>query len=418
MQIADAVVVHCKHDKMVGVSELKPHPRNPNTHGDEQIRLLAKMIVTQGWRCPITVSNRSGFIVRGHARLLAAQAAGLEQVPVDYQNYADEATELADLVADNRIAELAELDRPMLKDVLEELDTGALDMELTGFTDDALKELMSEFHVAPEEDDFDAEAEAAKIGEPISKRGELWLLGKHRLMCGDSTCAIDVERLMAGAKPHLCVTDPPYGVNYDPAWRNVEAAKGNLAYAACRVGQVTNDDRADWGEAWALVPGDVIYSWHPAGAPSLIHAGALQDSGFALRMQIIWAKPNFVIGRGDYHVQHEPCWYAVRIDKPSRRTKDRTQTTLWEINLDKNVEGGHSAQKPVECMARPIRNHEGDVYDPFVGSGTTIIASEQIGRICYAMEIEPRYVDVAVKRWEQYTGRKADLEHDVTAEET
>ena len=269
--------------------------------------------------------------------------------------------------------------------------------------------------------------------ETTVQRGEVYVLGRHRLMCGDSTSAEDVARLMDGAKPHLCVTDPPYGVKYDPSWRNVEAAKGNLAYAARRVGEVTNDDRADWSAAWGLVPGDVIYSWHPPGATSLIHAKALQDSGFALRMQIIWAKSNFPIGRGDYHVRHEPCWYAVREGKPSRRTKDRKQTTLWEIgetptyeqlfalweeakaestaweiNLDKNVAGGHSTQKPVECMERPIRNHAGDVYDPFVGSGTTLIAAERQGRTCYAREIEPKYVQVCIDRWEAFTGLKAE----------
>lgn len=205
------------------------------------------------------------------------------------------------------------------------------------------------------------------------------------------------------------VTDPPYGVNYDPAWRNVEAAKGNLAYAASRVGPVLNDNNADWSEAWALSPSDVVYSWHPAGATSLVHAAALQDSGFEIRMQIIWAKSNFPIGRGDYHVRHEPCWYGVRKGKPARRTDDRTQTTLWEINLDRNVEGGHSTQKPVECMERPIRNHDfTDVYDPFLGSGTTLIAAERTGRKCYGMEIEPHYVDVSVRRWENYTGKVAE----------
>jgi DNA modification methylase len=232
-----------------------------------------------------------------------------------------------------------------------------------------------------------------------TERGQVWQVGRHRLMCGDSTKAEDVARLLSGAVPFLCVTDPPYGVRYDPNWRNVEAAKGNLAYAGRRVGEVTNDDRSDWSEAWRLFPGDVIYSWHPAGAPSLVHARALQDAGFVIRMQIIWAKSNFPIGRGDYHVRHEPCWYAVRDGKAARRTEDRTQTTLWEINLDKNVEGGHSTQKPLECMARPIRNHEtAEVYDPFLGSGTTMVAAEQLGRVCYGMEIEPKYVAVSLER--------------------
>ena len=240
------------------------------------------------------------------------------------------------------------------------------------------------------------------------KTGDVWVLGDHRILCGDSTRAEDVDRLLDGARPALCVTDPPYGVEYDPSWRNKAAAEGKLAYADRRIGEVTNDDRADWSATWALFPGDVIYSWHPAGATSLVHAKALQDSGFDLRMQIIWAKSNFPIGRGDYHVRHEPCWYAVRHGKSAHRTDDRTQTTLWEVNLDRNVAGGHSTQKPVECMARPIRNHEpSDVYEPFSGSGTTIIAAEMLGRRCYAIEIEPRYVQVAIERWQTFTGREA-----------
>ena len=220
--------------------------------------------------------------------------------------------------------------------------------------------------------------------------------------------------LMGASKPFLCVTDPPYGVNYDPQWRSVAAAKGILSYADQRVGQVTNDDRADWSATLALTPSDVIYSWHSAGAPSLIHGQALQDSGFTLRMQIIWAKSNFPIGRGDYHVRHEPCWYAVRTGRPARRTDDRTQTTLWEINLDKNVAGGHSTQKPVECMARAIRNHEpSDVYDPFCGSGTIVVAAERLDRTCYAIEIEPQYCQVIIDRWENFTGKKARKVGDV-----
>jgi len=208
----------------------------------------------------------------------------------------------------------------------------------------------------------------------------------------------------------MCVTDPPYGVEYDASWRTKAAEEGHLAYAARRVGVVENDDRADWSEAWALFPGAVIYSWHPAGATSLVHAKALQDSGFELRMQIIWAKSNFPIGRGDYHVRHEPCWYAVRKGSPACRNDDRTQSTLWEINLDKNVDGGHSTQKPLECMAKPIRNHTFEViYEPFLGSGTTIIACENLGRKCRAVEISPAYVAVALERWATATGKTPEL---------
>ncbi len=222
----------------------------------------------------------------------------------------------------------------------------------------------------------------------------------HRVLCGDATDAADVERCLAGEVPFIMVTDPPYGVNYDPEWRERAAEAGHLAYAARRVGTF-NDDRTDWSAAWKLFPGDVFYSWHPPGSTSLEHAKAIQNSGFVIRMQIIWAKSNFPIGRGDYHVRHEPCWYAVRKGKAANRSDDRTQTTLWEINLDKNVDGGHSTQKPLECMARPIRNHGGPddhVYDPFLGSGTTIVAGESLGRRVFAVEIDPGYVAVTLQR--------------------
>lgn len=314
------------------------------------------------------------------------------------------------MIADNRIAELAEPDRTMLRELAEQLDDGAFDMDLTGFDEAALEELMT---AAPPESDIDAEPQIDKAAELAEKwgvkRGQIWQLGEHRLMCGDAT-SDDVSKLCNGDRPLLCVTDPPYGVNYDPAWRNKAAAEGHLAYAASRIRPVENDDRSDWSEAWKRAPVDVIYSWHPPGATSLVHAKALQDSGFVIRIQIIWAKSNFPIGRGDYHVRHEPCWYAVRKGKPAHRTDDRTQTTLWEINLDKNCEGGHSTQKPMECMRRPIKNHVAQmIYDPFVGSGTTIIACEQLGRKCRAMEIDPGYCAVSIQRWVDATGKTPKL---------
>jgi DNA modification methylase len=239
--------------------------------------------------------------------------------------------------------------------------------------------------------------------KPVTRPGDVWLVGKHRLMCGDSTKAEDVARLLAGAKPALCVTDPPYGVEYDPEWRQEAAGKGWLAYAPERVGEVTHDDRADWYDAWALTPSDVLYVWHAGRHASIVQAG-IERAGFEIRSQIIWAKPHFPISRGHYHWRHEPCWYAIRKGARACWVGDRKQTTLWEVALDCNVEGGHSTQKPVNLMAPSIRNHEGDVHDPFLGSGTTLIAAEELGRVCYGMEIEPRYCDVTLRRWANLTG--------------
>ncbi len=213
------------------------------------------------------------------------------------------------------------------------------------------------------------------------------------------------------------VTDPPYGVEYDANWRNEAMRADGTPIAGCAVGKVINDDRADWREAWALFPGEVAYVWH-AGIFSPTVADSLVACGFELRTLIVWGKNNLVIGRGHYHPKHEPCWYAVRKGGTGHWQGDRKQTTLWSIDKPTKSETGHSTQKPIECMRIPIENNSkaGDeIYEPFSGSGTTIIAAEQTARICYAMELSPAYVDVAVRRWQQYTGKRAT--HAVTGQE-
>jgi DNA modification methylase len=233
--------------------------------------------------------------------------------------------------------------------------------------------------------------------------GDLFQLGSHRLLCGDATLGTDVARLLAGVVPGLMVTDPPYGVEYDPAWRVEAGVNRNRK----KLGMVTHDDRADWSAAWALFPGDVAYVWH-AGLHASVVETSLRTTGFELRSQIVWGKERFALSRGDYHWQHEPCWYAVRQGARSDRTDDRTLSTLWTIPARDDAGHGHGTQKPVECMRRPMQAHSiPDVYDPFCGSGTSLIAAEQLGRRCLAMEIEPRYVQVAIDRWEQFTGQCA-----------
>lgn len=403
--------------------------RNPKRH---DVDALVRSIRRYGFRDAPIFDGMLGALVAGHGRLNALEAIQGENgeappgikigkegewlVPIQLGIDADSAAEAQAFLLDHNALTVADgdggvenvlrlYDQDALGVLLGELsEAGHMPVTLNGDDLDAL--LTASGGVAAENDPTELVDAADKLRKKWkTERGQLWRLGPHRLLCGDATSAEDVTRLLDGAVPHLCVTDPPYGVHYDPNWRNVEAAKGRLVYAPSRVGQVTNDDRANWSAAWELFPGDVIYSWNPAGAESVVHAAALQESGFVIRMQIIWAKSNFPIGRGDYHVQHEPCWYAVRKGRPAKRTSDRTQTTLWEINLDRNVEGGHSTQKPVECMARPIRNHQADeVYDPFVGSGTTLIAAEQLGRRCYGIDIAPQYVAVTLERWSVATG--------------
>ena len=201
------------------------------------------------------------------------------------------------------------------------------------------------------------------------------------------------------------VTDPPYGVDYDPTWR----AKAGVNRNPDKQGSVENDGRADWRAAWVLYPGDIAYVWHAGRFASVVQA-SLDASGFAIRSQIIWAKDRFALSRGDYHWQHEPCWYAVREKKTGHWAGDRSQTTLWQIAAREDTGHGHGTQKPVECMRRPIENNSerGEaVYDPFVGSGTTIIAAEMTGRSCHAIEINPAYVDAAIARWQAFTGHTA-----------
>lgn len=261
-----------------------------------------------------------------------------------------------------------------------------------------LKGIVSTDMTAPEPQ-IEKAAELQKKWQ--TARGQIWEIGVHLMMCGDSTNESDVSTLLSGHRPDLCVTDPPYGVNYDAEWRNDAAQAGPKsmrgAPGGSATGKVTNDDRCDWSEAWRLFPGNILYVWHGA-----LHATQVAESltacGFDLRSQIVWAKQRLVISRGHYHWQHEPCWYAVRGGETAKWKGDRSQTTLWQIEHSQS-ETGHSTQKPVECMARPMRNHEPcEVYDPFVGSGTTLCAAQLLGRTCYAMEIEPRYVAVCLER--------------------
>jgi len=232
--------------------------------------------------------------------------------------------------------------------------------------------------------------------------GDLWQLGKHRLACGDATDPATVSRLLGHARPRLMVTDPPYGVGYEPEWREKLGVRA--------IGKVLNDHRANWRDAWALFPGDIVYCWHAGVHASAVEA-SLAAAGFRVRSQIIWDKGRLIISRGHYHWRHEPCWYAVRKLKTANWRGDRKQVTVWQIP-HRRSDTGHSTQKPVECMRRPILNHtlQGDaVYDPFVGSGTTIIAAEMTGRRCYAIELSPDCCALAIARWEQHTGRKAKL---------
>ncbi|KKK85174.1 hypothetical protein LCGC14_2775940, partial [marine sediment metagenome] len=375
-------------------------------HSKKQIELLAKSIEEFGWTVPIIIDQKNE-VIAGHARLQAAEHLGMKTVPVIVISDLTRAQVRAYRIADNRLAQLA----PWLDDLLElefkALDAAGFNLDLTGFGIDDQTRFLGKLEFVD-----DAVADPPK--RPKTKLGDLYHLGDHRLLCGDATNEKDVGHLLNGSRPHLMVTDPPYGVQYDASWRSEAAkrggkAKGTFGSAARAEGKVKNDDSAAWGAAWALFPGDVAYVWH-GGNNAHIVAQSIEQSGFDIRSQIIWAKNNIVIGRGHYHWQHEPCWYAVREGKKGHWSGSRKQSTVWDIDKPMKSETGHSTQKPVECMARPMLNNskKGDlVYDPFMGSGTSIVAAETTDRICYGMEIDPGYCDVAVSRWEKLTGRKA-----------
>jgi DNA modification methylase len=379
------------------IGALIPYARNARTHSEAQVALIAGSIREYGFTNPVLVDGTNG-IIAGHGRVMAAQKLGLDRVPVIELAHLSETQKRAYILADNKLAEQAGWDAQMLALEVGDLQGLGIDMLDLGFTGRELDDLLYEGDVDPREDEVPPVPEA-----PVSRLGDIWQLGPHRLICGDATDAATVSRLLDGATPHLRVTDPPFGVNYDPTWRNeIGAAKTK------RTGKVMNDDRADWREAWALFPGDVAYVWHGALHATTV-AESLGASGFDIRSQIIWAKDRLVLSRGHYHWQHEPCWYAVR--GKGHWSGDRTQTTLWTIpNRDQDAATVHGTQKPVECMRRPMVNNSSPgqaVYEPFSGSGTSIIAAESCGRVCYAVELDPAYVDVAVLRWQAFTGKTA-----------
>lgn len=336
---ASGIPVHCAFDELVDPVSLIPNPRNPNRHPDHQIELLARVIKAQGWRAPVTVSNRSGFVVRGHGRLQAALRLGVGQVPVDRQDYATEAEEWADLVADNRLAELAEVDEAALKDLLRELETSGLDMDLTGFDEAALEELLAESEPARAvvEDQVPEPPQ-----EPVTKPGDLWLLGKHRLLCGDSTNPDDVRRLMNGERAILFATDPPYLVGYDGTNHPAGNKDWSESYGITWDDGDANSDLYDRfirvAVEVAVEPNAAWYCWHASRRQRLLE-DAWEGAGAFVHQQIIWHKPNGpILTRCWYMWTHEPCFFGwLKGNKPPRQT-DEYQRTVWVIDGLRNDE--------------------------------------------------------------------------------
>jgi len=410
MQIRDRI----KELRRVKASDLLPNPANWRTHPVAQQDALRGVLAEVGYADALIARETPEglMLVDGHLR---AETTPDSEVPVLVLDINEAEADLM-LATLDPLAAMAGRDEERLNELLETVTSDNATVNALLQTLANGYEPLTIPDPEPKDEGFDIDdamddAEADDY-EPIVKRGEVWSLGRHRLMCGDATSEDNVLVLLDGNIPNLMITDPPYGVDYDPNWRNEAYEAGQLEYSASRVGLVTDDKRTDWSDAWRLFCGDVVYCWSAAGALQLRSGLALQSAGFEIRASVMWRKPHFPISRGHYTFQHEPCWYAVRKGRQASWIGPANASTVWDISLDKNVspaapDGGHSTQKPLECMERPMSYHEGDVYDPFVGSGTTIIAAERLDRRCYAMEIEPRYCDVAIKRWEDYTGLKA-----------
>lgn len=421
----------------VAPGELVPNPRNWRSHPAEQQRALAGALGEVGWVAQVLVNRTTGHVVDGHLRVELAIAKGEPTVPVSYVELSEQ-EELLVLATLDPLAAMAAAEKDALESLLARLTPD----------DEALASLLAELAeqngirraVLGDPDDV---PEVPTEADLYVKPDGLWLLGQHRLLCGDATNPQDVARLLDDAAPTLLATDPPYGVSLDPTWRDgVYNALGPAEPGYLRTNPasgadddtrapgrahgrtrghhnttVSGDTRVDWADAFALVPSLTVgYVWH-AGVHAADVAAGLRRIGFEVVSQVIWDKGLFAIGRSWYHWGHEPCWVVRKAGSKARFLGERNQSTIWRAPSPKMIMGGsvepkvdHPTQKPVALYEAPIGNHlrRGEaVYDPFLGSGTTLVAAERLGRRCYAMEIDPRYVQVAIERWQTFTGQTA-----------
>lgn len=394
---------------MMPVASLVPYESNPRKN-DHAVAAVAKSIAEFGFRVPIIVDEHN-VVVAGHTRLKAAVTLGMESVPVHRAVGLSPEQVRAFRIADNRLGELAEWDDELLKAEIEKLIAADYSVEFTGFDDGDIQKLLYP-DGKPGETEPDEVVEPPAV--PITKPGDLWRLGEHRLLCGDSTNADHLDRLMDGCKAALCATDPPYLVDY--------------------TGDRPNDSGKDWTEVYhevdivdadqffrglftnvlrVLAPKAAIYCWHAHKRQALI-SKVWAELGILDHQQVVWVKPTPVFGRVYWHFRHEPCMMGWRKGSQPEHDSDHSYNSVWEIDWEgksRIVGNEHPTQKPVEIFARPMRKHTqpGDIcFEPFSGSGSQLIAAESLGRRCYAMELEPAFVDVAVRRWEAFTGEKAE----------
>ncbi|MCL2215417.1 MAG: site-specific DNA-methyltransferase [Defluviitaleaceae bacterium] len=391
----------------VAVERLIPYARNARTHSDEQINQLRASLREFGFVNPVLV-DRDYNIIAGHGRVVAARAENLTEVPCVFVEHLTETQKKAYVLADNRLALSAGWDEQMLALEIEELKSLDFDIDLMGFDVDELNKLFAEADGGDpgvQEDDFDADAAAAEIETPISQRGDIWYLGRHRLMCGDSTSSDEVKTLMDGTIARCVFTDPPWNVDYG----------SDAKHPSWKPRQIMNDKMStdDFGafllaafNAMATVsePGCMTYVVMSAQEWGNI-MNAMRQAGYHWSSTIIWAKDSLVLSRKDYHTQYEPLWYGWREGKRLYPLADRKQSDLWQIPRPK-VSPEHPTMKPVALVGKALLNssrHDDVVLDPFGGSGTTIIAAEQTGRDARLMELDPKYCDVIVRRYIELT---------------
>lgn len=412
--------------EMWPIERLVPYARNPRKN-DHAVERMCASIREFGFKVPC-LAKSDGEVVDGHLRLKAANQLNIAEVPVILCDEWTPAQVKAFRLMVNRSVEWAEWDEELLALELQEIQDADLSLDLTGFDPREIDDLLA----LP--DEMRADEVPPVPEEPVSRPGDLWICGDHRVLCGDATKAEDVGKLLGDCAPFLMITDPPYGIELDSEWRDRAGLNGlgaaEPSYMKRRTKghvntSISSDTRADWSEAFALVPSlQVAYVWHASKFTREVLDGLLRI-GFEHHQQIIWDKGRTVLTRTHYWFQHEPCWYVRKKNAPWLG-KAGENSTIWSAPSPKFVMGpsaeakhDHPTQKPVELMRRPILNHtqRGDVvFDPFLGSGTTLAAAELTGRVCYGLELDPKYVDVIIARWESLSGREATCDGQTFAE--
>ena len=402
--------------KPAPVANLVPYARNSRTHSTAQVDKIAASIKEFGFLNPVIVDGENG-IIAGHGRILAAQKLGLKTVPTIEAAHLTDAQRKAYIIADNRLALDAGWDDEMLRVELQDLDAVDFDLTLTGFDLDEIAALTAD-ETTEGLTDEDAVPEAPE--QPVTVEGDVWLLGRHRLMCGDSTSIDAVEKLMDGRKADMWLTDPPYNVDMkaknEMLQKAGKARKDSATFGIINDKMSDDDFRAFLTECYtsadaAMKEGAVFYIWH-ADSEGYNFRGAAKDMGWQIRQCLVWRKSVMAIGRQDYHWQHEPCLYGWKDGAAHLWASDRKQTTVLDFNKPASS-GLHPTTKPVDLFEYQMLNNTkgGDaILDSFGGSGTTVIAAEKNSRDAFAMELDPKYCDVIIKRWQDFTGQEATHE--------